>query len=256
MTNAAHWRGLLARCLALAFILAIIGTVPGHGEEGARPGIADRCSGGGCASRPVRGVTVYRGLVLDYEVIDGLAVHGGDMVLGTAEEAAAAAPSREAAETRGEPGLARRDIVPVGTSLLWPGGRVPYVIHADLEGEDLEVIHAAIEEWNTKTVIDWIPRTDEEQYALFGPRDGGNCSSGLGRHPRTRTTMSVEGCGLVATIHEMGHAVGLLHEQDRSDRDEFLQVAPRFIFSTDFHGGLGPNFKRVRDATAGFQRDT
>ena len=33
-TNAAHWRGLLAGCLALTFILAIRGTVPGHGEEG------------------------------------------------------------------------------------------------------------------------------------------------------------------------------------------------------------------------------
>ena len=100
MTNPAHWRGLLAGCLALTFILAILGTVPGRGEEGARPGTADRCSGGDCASGAVRGVTLYRGLVLDYEVIDGLAVHGGDMVLGTAEEAAAA----RGRETRGEPG--------------------------------------------------------------------------------------------------------------------------------------------------------
>jgi len=112
-------REFLACCIALALtsILAILGTVPLHGEEGVQPGIADRCSGGNCASRPVRGVTVYRGLVLDYEVIDGLAVHGGDMVLGTAEEAAAAAPSREPAKREASPGPVRRDLFPIIDSL-------------------------------------------------------------------------------------------------------------------------------------------
>ena len=31
--------------------------------------------------------TVFRGQELTYEVIDGMAVHGGDIILGTAEEA-------------------------------------------------------------------------------------------------------------------------------------------------------------------------
>ena len=232
MTNAAHsthWRGLRARCLALASILAILGTVPLHGAEAARPGSAERCSGGDCASRPVRGVTVYRGLVLDYEVIDGLAVHGGDMVLGTAEEAAAAAPSREAAETPGEPGLVRRDLYHIENG-LWPGGRVPYVIDGRIEGEDLEVIHAAIEHWNTKTVIDWFPRTDELNHALFlpVPEGAGACYSGLGVGSPTEITTG--GCHLGIVIHEMGHAVGLLHEHERPDWDRFLDEEP-FFFS-------------------------
>ena len=227
MTNAAHsthWRGLRARCLALSSILAILGTVPLYGAEGARPGSADRCSGGDCASRAVRGVTVYRGLVLDYEVIDGLAVHGGDMVLGTAEEAAAAVPSRDPAKREASPGPVRRDLHPIANSLLWPGGRVPYVIHEDIAGEDLEVIHAAIEEWNAKTVLTWFPRTDEQQYALFGPRLNGKCRSGVGRG--SPTTIWIEGCGLSATIHDMGHAAGLLHEHQRPDRDRFIQMGP------------------------------
>jgi len=33
--------------------------------------------------------TVFRGQELTYEVIDGLAIHGGDIILGTADEAAA-----------------------------------------------------------------------------------------------------------------------------------------------------------------------
>ena len=224
MPNTAHWRGLLAGCLALTFILAVLGTVPGHGEEGARPGIADRCSGGDCASRPLRGVSVYRGLVLDFEVIDGLAVHGGDMVLGTAEEAAAAAPLRDPAKREANSGLVRRDLYPIRNALVWPDGSVPYVIHEDIEGGDLEVIRAAVEHWNAKTVVTWFPRTDEQEYAVFGPRDSGSCRSELGRG--SPTTMWIEGCGLGAMIHEMGHAVGLLHEHERPDWDKFLDEEP------------------------------
>ena len=223
VTNAAHWRGLRARCLVLAFVLAILGAVPLHGAEGARPSITDGCSGGDCASGPVRGVTVYRGLVLDYEVIDGLAVHGGDMVLGTADEAAATAPSREPAKREASPEPVRRDLYHIENG-LWPGGRVPYVIDDGIVGEDLEVIHAAIEHWNTKTVIDWFPRTDERQYALFKPRYSGSCRSGLGVGSPTEITSG--GCHLGIVIHEMGHAVGLLHEHERPDWDRFLDEAP------------------------------
>ena len=248
MTNAAHstlWLGLRARCLALTSILAILvilGTVPLHGAEGARPGIADRCSGGDCASRPVRGVTVYRGLVLDYEVIDGLAVHGGDMVLGTAEEAAAAAPSREPEKREANPGPVRRDIYGIslvfGDSLLWPDGRVPYVISDRIQGEDLEVIHAAIEHWNTETVIDWFPRTDEYHYALFLPRSlfsRDPCHSGVGVGSPTR--ISTGGCDFHAVVHEMGHAVGLLHEHERPDFHRFLVEDPRISDVVWHHSG-------------------
>ena len=231
VTNPAHsayWRGLLARCLVLASIFAVLGTVPGHGEEGARPGIARRCLGPDCPSAPVRGVTIFHGLVLDYEVIDGLAVHGGDMVLGTAEEAAAAAPSREPEKREATPGPVRRDLYPIEDSFLWPDGRVPYMIDEEIEGEDLEVIHAAIEEWNSKTVITWFPATDEEDYAQFLPKESErNCRSDVGR--RSPTRIWTGGCNLSSTIHEMGHVVGLFHEHQRPDRDRFTSVAPLFF---------------------------
>ena len=225
IANSGHWLRLQAKCLALASVLAILGAVPGHGAEASRPGIADRCSGADCAEPPARGVTVYRGLVLDYEVIDGMAVHGGDIVLGTAAEAAAAAPSREPAKPEGSAGPPRRDISGTSSSALWPGGRVPYEIDERIAGEDLEVIHAALEEWNSKTVIEFFPRTDEQQYALLVPRpEGRTCSSVVGRG--SPTTVWTGGCDLLATIHELGHAVGLWHEHQRADRDRFLVVHP------------------------------
>lgn len=41
--------------------------------------------------------TMFHDIELPYEIIDGLAIHAGDIVLGTAEEAAAHAPERIAA---------------------------------------------------------------------------------------------------------------------------------------------------------------
>ena len=243
MTNAANSTnrlGILAQCLALASFLAILGTVPGLGAEASRPGVADRCAGADCPAPPARGVTVYRGLVLDYEVIDGMAVHGGDMVLGTAEEAAAAAPSREPAEPERPAGPARRDFF--AEKDLWPGGRVPYEIDEKAFDDRfrflLEDVYWAIEEWNSKTVIEFIPRTDEEYYVLitFQQPKYPHCLSAVG--PRAPTTVWTIGCGRVASVHELGHAVGLLHEQQRADRDSFIMLENlSFGFIRGFYDG-------------------
>ena len=222
-----HWLGLQAQCLALASSLAILGTIPGLGAEASRPGAADRCSGAGCAEPPARGVTVYRGLVLDYEVIDGMAVHGGDIVLGTAAAAAAAAPSRQPAEPERSEGPARRDIAGVSSaSSLWPGGRAPYEIDDGVESALRERIHAAIEEWNAKTVISLFPRTDEPSYVRFEMVDSGRpCSAFVGYFTNSPTKVFLPpNCGTNGVLHEIGHAVGLFHEHQRPDRDSFIAV--------------------------------
>ena len=226
-SNSANPQRLQARCLVLASLLSILGTTPMLGAEASRPGIADRCSGADCPAPPARGVTVYRGLVLDYEVIDGMAVHGGDIVLGTAAEAAAAAPSREPSEPERSEGPARRDIAGVSSaSSLWPGGRAPYEIDDGVESALRERIHAAIEEWNAKTVISLFPRTDEPSYVRFEMVDSGHpCSAFVGYITNSPTKVFLPpNCNTAGVTHEIGHAVGLFHEHQRPDRDSFFAV--------------------------------
>ncbi|MXY16325.1 MAG: hypothetical protein F4057_10615 [Acidobacteria bacterium] len=152
---------------------------------------------------------------LPYEVVDGLAIHDGDIVLGPAEEAAVqpararhvAAPRRDAA-------------LPYPAPRTWPEGVVPYVLDEELTPAAAESVLAAIEEWNSKTAISLVPRSSEADYVRFIASK--RCASYIGRKGGPQNVWS--GCGPISMAHEIGHAVGLAHEHQRSDRDERLMV--------------------------------
>ena len=224
MTDAAHaaHRHRAAKRLALICFLTFV-TLPGHGQESVRPSLEDRGMPSAFVSGPVLGVTAFRGRTLHYEVIDGMAIHAGDMVLGPAEEAAAASNTRKPTKRDLIPWLDRRNISAIEEDYRWPDGRVPYVIDPDVR--DPERIHEAIEEWNSKTVITLLPRTAEPDYVRFQFAESGNCRSRVGKVGGEQAIRVPRfGCSTSTFTHEIGHAVGLWHEHEREDRDEYLMV--------------------------------
>src|SRR5712692_2795290 len=83
----------------------------------------------GAQARPEFRTGYYHGRQVTYQVIDGLAIYQGDIILGKAAEI-------EADESTGS--KAPADIKAAFTSLaarLWPNGVVPYVIDADLPNQ-------------------------------------------------------------------------------------------------------------------------
>ena len=52
-----------------------------------------------------------------------------------------------------------------------------------------------------------------------------SCSSVVGRSGGRQVIHLALGCKRIGTVmHEMMHALGIIHEQSRPDRDEFLHV--------------------------------
>jgi hypothetical protein len=114
----------------------------------------------------------------------------------------------------------------------------------------------AIAHWTSKTALNFTacPDADEEgqccapcgEYVHFVKMNG--CWSTVGREIGKCTSggqaLSVgEDCDVGAVIHEIGHAVGLIHEHVRPDRDKFVRVLKKNIIPEHL-----PDFEKESNA--------
>lgn len=148
-----------------------------------------------------------------YELVDGLALAEGDIVIGRADEI----DNPSAIVVRKVKGK------------RWPNGIIPFDIDEALPLSNKIAVYRAIDTWQQQTHIEFVELTSKNRehypdYIHFRPVEGTTCSSHVGKHGGMQTINLSPRCTHMTTVHEIGHALGLWHEQSRADRKHYIQI--------------------------------
>ena len=186
------------------------------------------------AALPAQGIDRFRvwheGREITVVDRNGVAIHQGDVIIGrTAEVLERSRRAAPNGERIGAGSLSKSNVIgsadgrwPRGTSGLF---EVPYVIETDSSSS----VPAAINLFNQQLagLMRAVPRTNEPDYVAFtlaADDDSGACASYIGRTGGRQEIMGSHLCATGTLVHELGHAIGLFHEQEHVDRDRFVVI--------------------------------
>ncbi|GFN78613.1 metalloendopeptidase [Plakobranchus ocellatus] len=107
----------------------------------------------------------------------------------------------------------------------WEGGIIPFELRAgDFSAGDQQKLMAAMSQWSQSTCIQFrqaMP-TDANKLVI---QSGRGCSSNVGMIGGTQFLTLQRECRIPKILlHELGHAIGLIHEHQREDRDNYLKI--------------------------------
>jgi len=133
----------------------------------------------------------------------------------------------------------------------WTNGVVPYSVRnlaADQQNDVRDALQQ-LEDAIGPNCVRFVERTTERHYVNV--YQGTGCSSKIGMQGYAQSLSLGNGCYRTGTIqHEFMHALGMLHEQSRSDRDSHVTINYKNI-----KAGRERNFRRENTNNLGTPYD-
>ncbi|MBS0187344.1 MAG: hypothetical protein JSS51_04700 [Planctomycetes bacterium] len=105
---------------------------------------------------------------------------------------------------------------------LWTGGTIPYTLNANVDATNANRLRIAMNELETVCNVRFVPRVAEANYLMVQSSTGNN--SFVGKIGGSQTVNLVNWNIRYIICHELMHALGIYHEQQRSDRGTYVVV--------------------------------
>ena len=157
----------------------------------------------------------YKGELIAYEIKDSMNIFLGDIII----------PSREISL---KPQMKRDQNNGTGVTssyYLWPNRTMNYVIDPNTTALRRQWIIIAMKNWSNTTGFRFLDVSKnlakgDYVYIVYGMIGNNSAVGRIGG----RQTINLQNDAIGVIVHELGHALGMYHEQMRSDRDKYINI--------------------------------
>jgi len=125
----------------------------------------------------------------------------------------------------------------------WPKRRIPFSMTPNARRLGGNNILSAIKQWNDNTNIqlvdmaEWVKgggRVNASQIRFALSATARRCNSSVGKQGGIQKIRCRTNWPVWVVVHEIGHLLGLYHEQQRMDRDKFVVIDPIMLGRAEY----------------------